>query len=70
MLLPGSRHALLLCAFALLPLAAPQSARADLLLTSAGTGTGTAGSVGASRPAVVAQVHGPRDVAVAAGGVT
>jgi hypothetical protein len=65
MLLPGSRHALLLCAFALLPLAAPQSARADLPLTRAGTG-----SVGASGPAVVAQVNGPRDVAVAAGGVT
>jgi DNA-binding beta-propeller fold protein YncE len=124
MLTVGPRHLALVAAFAALPFLAPTVARADLLLTRAGTGaaaaigdgslapaaalnaprgiarladgslliadtgnnkirkiapdgtistvagTGVAGSTGDTGPALLAQLSGPRDVAVAPDGVS
>jgi hypothetical protein len=66
MLSVGPRHLALLAAFASLPLLAPAAARADLLLTRAGTGT--AGAIGDGSLAAAAQLSGPRGVARLADG--
>jgi hypothetical protein len=62
----GPHHAALVTAFALLPCVAPPAARADLLLTRAGTGT--AGAVGDGAMASAAQLNGPRGLARLADG--
>jgi sugar lactone lactonase YvrE len=63
---PGPRHAAFIAAFALLPCLAPAAARADVLLTKAGTGT--AGAVGDGAMAAAAQLNGPRGLARLADG--
>jgi hypothetical protein len=63
---PGPRHAAFIAAFALLPCLAPAAARADVLLTKAGTGT--AGAVGDAAMAAAAQLNGPRRLARLADG--
>jgi hypothetical protein len=66
MLFVGPRHLALLAAFAALPFVAPSAARADLLLTRAGTGT--AGAIGDGSFAAAAQLSGPRGMAQLADG--
>jgi hypothetical protein len=66
MLIVGPRHLAVLAAFAALPLLAPPSAHADVLVTRAGTGT--AGAVGDGTIAAGAQLSGPRGVARLADG--
>src|SRR5690349_10632916 len=66
MLTVGPRHLALFAAFAALPLLAPPSAHADLVLTRAGTGT--PGAVGDGSLAAAAQLNGPRGVARLADG--
>jgi sugar lactone lactonase YvrE len=61
----GTRRAVLFAA-ASLPLLAPPVARADLLLTRAGTGT--AGAIGDGSMAAAAQLNGPRGIARLADG--
>ena len=62
----GLRHLAVVSAFAAMPLLAPTAARADLLLTRAGTGT--AGAIGDGSLAAGAQLSGPRGVARLADG--
>jgi hypothetical protein len=62
----GPRHAAVITTFALLPCLAPAAARADVLLTKAGTGT--AGAVGDGAMAAAAQLNGPRGLARLADG--
>src|SRR4051794_22175006 len=62
----GSRHLAVLAAFAALPLLAPAAARADLLVTRAGTRT--AGAVGDGSTAAAGQLNAPRGIARLADG--
>jgi hypothetical protein len=66
MLTVGPRHLALIATFAALPFLAPSAARADLVLTRAGTGT--AGAVGDGSFAAAAQLSAPRGLARLADG--
>jgi hypothetical protein len=66
MLPVGPRHLALVSVFAVLPFIVPAAARADLVVTRAGTGT--AGAVGDGSLAAGAQLSGPRGVARLADG--
>ena len=66
MLPVGPRHLALVTVFAVLPFLVPAAARADLVVTRAGTGT--AGAIGDGSLAAGAQLSGPRGVARLADG--